>query len=92
MNNFLGLSKQEASPASASWSVLPVPYERTTTYVRGCRRGPTAIIAASSQVELYDERLREESYKRLGIYTAPAVRCQGVEGSRALQRIETAVK
>lgn len=37
--------------------LLPVPYERTTTYRKGTARGPEAILRASTQVELYDEEL-----------------------------------
>jgi len=55
--------------ASAQVVVLPIPYEKTTTYGQGCSKGPEAIIAASCQVEFYDETLDTEPY-RIGIYTA----------------------
>jgi agmatinase len=48
--------------------ILPVPYEATTTYLKGTRKGPGAIIASSRNVELYDEELGDEPY-RIGIHT-----------------------
>jgi agmatinase len=35
--------------------IVPVPYERTTTFRKGTADGPDAILAASAQVELFDE-------------------------------------
>ncbi len=35
--------------------ILPIPYEATITYGGGTREGPEAILAASRQVELWDE-------------------------------------
>ena len=37
--------------------ILPVPYEKTTTYIKGTKNGPTAIIDASRNMEIYDEEL-----------------------------------
>ncbi len=45
-------------PAEASVVVWPVPYERTTSYGCGTARGPGAILEASGQLELWDERSR----------------------------------
>jgi len=35
-----------------------IPYEETTTYKKGTRHGPEAIVAASGHIELLDETLR----------------------------------
>jgi agmatinase len=51
--NFLDLKFLPAKEAEAV--ILPIPYEATTTYGAGTRAGPEAIIAASRQVELWDE-------------------------------------
>jgi agmatinase len=48
--------------------VLPVPFERTTSYGKGTSAGPAAIIRASQSLELYDEELGAEPY-RMGIAT-----------------------
>jgi len=37
------------------FALIPVPYERTATYRKGTGNGPAALLAASTQVELYDE-------------------------------------
>jgi len=92
MKNFLGLSAGESKLADAKWVILPAPYERTTTYVKGCRRGPMAIINASQQVELYDERLGGESYLNSGIYTAPSARCVGLPAGAALKNVQSEVR
>ncbi len=34
--------------------ILPIPYEATTTYRRGCENGPAALLEASHQLECYD--------------------------------------
>ena len=47
--------------ASARYGVLQVPYDLTTTYVSGASNGPEAIIAASAQVEFYDDELDSEA-------------------------------
>ncbi|MEY2977214.1 MAG: agmatinase [Prochlorotrichaceae cyanobacterium] len=53
--------------------ILPIPFEATTTYRRGCAYGPEAILQASQQVEYYDEELEWEVCYDVGIYTAPPV-------------------
>ena len=51
--NFLDLRSLPVKEAEAV--ILPIPYEATTTYGAGTRQGPEAILAASRQVELWDE-------------------------------------
>lgn len=45
-----------------------IPYEETTTYGKGTRRGPEAIVEASGHIELLDETLRIDA-SRFGIET-----------------------
>jgi agmatinase len=52
----------------AKFVVVPVPYDLTSTYQSGSRRGPVAIIEASTNMELYDEELKKETYLA-GIHT-----------------------
>ncbi len=49
--------------------VVPFGLEKTISYGRGTRNGPKEIIKASHQVELYDEELNCEPYKKIGIKT-----------------------
>ncbi len=62
-HNFLGLPPRYSDYAKARFAVLPIPYDSTTSFQVGTRNGPAAIIAASQQVELFDEELEVESYK-----------------------------
>ncbi|MBW4520497.1 MAG: agmatinase [Scytolyngbya sp. HA4215-MV1] len=61
-----------ASYEAAKVVILPIPYEATTTYRRGCENGPAAILDASQQVEYYDEELDEEFWP-VGIDTHSAI-------------------
>ncbi len=55
-NQFLALPN--AKPDEADVLILPVPYEKTVTYNRGTSAGPKAILAASEQLEFYEEDQR----------------------------------
>jgi len=50
--------------------ILPVPVDRTTSYVSGTRNGPREIIEASSHMELWDEEVGADVHG-IGIYTLP---------------------
>ena len=49
--------------------VVPFGLEKTVSYGSGTKNGPREIIKASHQVELYDEELNCEPYKKIGIKT-----------------------
>ena len=49
--------------------VVPFGLETTVSYGGGTNRGPKEIIKASHQVELFDEDLKKEPYKNIGIKT-----------------------
>ncbi|MEJ1296241.1 MAG: agmatinase [Candidatus Sedimenticola sp. (ex Thyasira tokunagai)] len=49
------LSLPNAPLTDADVVILPVPYEQTTTYKPGTVKGPEAILAASDQLEFYEE-------------------------------------
>jgi len=70
--NFLGLEPKHSSYDRARFAVLPVPYDSTTSFSAGAREGPHAIIAASRQVEFFDEERHIEAF-RAGIATLDAV-------------------
>ncbi|MCU0249496.1 MAG: agmatinase [Vicinamibacterales bacterium] len=69
---FGALEQDAGSFDRAGAVILPVPFERTTSYVPGTKNGPREIIAASGQVELYDEELGREICDA-GIHTLPAM-------------------
>lgn len=68
MRNFIG-SEVKTEYEEAKVAILPIPYEATTTYRKGCKNGPEALLAASDQLECYDEELDAEVCLQVGIYT-----------------------
>lgn len=75
--------------------ILPIPYEATTTYRRGCENGPAAILDASQQVEYYDEELEEEMWS-VGIYTHASIadtrNSRPVSSAAMLDEVQTSVQ
>ena len=68
VKTFLGLEENFKGPFDIV--ILPIPYEMTTSYREGTEFGPKACIEASSQVELYDEKLEEELPYGFKIHTS----------------------
>lgn len=50
--------------------ILPIPLDRTTSYVPGTRNGPHEILVASSHMELWDEETETDVHS-IGIFTMP---------------------
>src|SRR5438093_12932863 len=50
--------------------ILPIPLDRTTSYVPGTRNGPHEILIASSHMELWDEETQTDVHS-ICIYTRP---------------------
>ena len=69
---FIG-SEAETTYDESKIVILPIPYEKTTTYRQGCQHGPTAIIEASDQLEAYDDELKIVTCLATGIYTTDAI-------------------
>ena len=67
---FGGAVPYPASFDDARAVILPVPLDRTTSYVGGTRNGPREILQASSHMELWDEELGIDVH-RAGIFTLP---------------------
>ncbi len=66
-NGFLGIDNDFSFKEKVV--VVPFGLEKTVSYDNGTRNGPKEIIKASHQVELYDEELHCEPYKKIGIKT-----------------------
>ena len=66
-NGFLGIDNKFSFKEKAV--IIPFGLEKTVSYGGGTRNGPKEIIKASHQVELYDEELNCEPYKKIGIKT-----------------------
>jgi agmatinase len=70
--NFGDLPEEYSALEHANVVVIPVPYDRTSTWLKGADKGPSAIIEASAHMELYDIETDSEVYKK-GIFTAEPV-------------------
>lgn len=66
------LSEANSKLETAKIVILPVPYDGTSTWMKGADKGPKALFAASQYLELYDIETNSEVYKQ-GIFTAPVV-------------------
>ena len=52
--------------------MLPVPFDKTSSWIKGSAKGPKAIIEASKNMELYDIKTDSEVYTK-GIHTAKEI-------------------
>lgn len=52
--------------------IIPVPYDATSTYIKGADKGPAAILEASPALEFYDIETGGEAHK-VGIHTLESV-------------------
>lgn len=71
--NKLQFASDFSLPAEkAAFVIIPIPYEKTTSYGKGAKNGPLAILKASQQIELWDEELEIETYKS-GFFTSTPI-------------------
>jgi agmatinase len=68
MTNFGGLPEEYSNQENSAIAILPVPFDGTSTWVKGADKGPDAILSASANMELYDIETGTEVFLR-GIYT-----------------------
>lgn len=88
-NNFLGLPKEYSEYRTANVAILPLPYEATTSYSKGTKNGPAAIIKASQQVEFYDEEIDVEPCQ-VGIATVKPPAITRMSPPKAVARMQKA--
>src|SRR5437773_1332845 len=70
VGEFGGTTPTTTDFARARVVILPIPLDRTTSYVAGTRTGPHEILVASSHMELWDEETETDVHD-IGIYTLP---------------------
>lgn len=66
--NFGGLEEKFSSFEGSNVLIVPVPYDGTSTWIKGADKGPEAILEASANMELYDIEYDTEFYT-IGIHT-----------------------
>ena len=86
--SFCGLPGGVTAYSQASTIILPVPFDKTSTWLKGADKGPAAIIEASKYLELYDIETDSEVYKK-GIFTAKPI--HAASSSVLLRKTETTV-
>ena len=69
---FFDVPADAADPARAAAAILPVPYDATSSWLKGADGGPEAILEASRQVEVWDIETASEPWRQ-GIATLPAL-------------------
>ncbi len=74
--NFGALPEKYSALENAEVVIIPVPYDRTSTWLKGADKGPAAIIEASANMELYDIETDSEVYRK-GIFTDKPIECEG---------------
>jgi len=72
VKGFAGPDGASFEPKDSSIFILPVPYDGTSTWIKGADKGPLSIIEASSELEMYDLETGTEVCEK-GIHTCPAL-------------------
>ncbi len=88
--NFLDLRGLPVKEAEAV--ILPIPYEATTTYGAWTREGPEAILAASRQVELWDEDDNWDPSAAIRLATASPILPEAAGPQAMLEKIKRVVQ
>jgi len=70
VGNFGGSLPTQTDFEHARVVILPMPLDRTTSYVAGTRNGPHEILVASSHMELWDDET-DSDVSTVGIFTLP---------------------
>jgi agmatinase len=86
--NFAGLDPEFSAFETSRVAVLPVPYDFSTSYQGGTRWGPQAILAASRNMETWDEELGA-TYKA-GIHTLRELEPTALGPGEMAKRVEEA--
>ncbi len=87
--NFLAIEDDSLySLENAKFVIQSAPYEYTSSYVSGSKKGPEAILKASHFVEFYDEELDQETFRKGGICTLHPMDFEGKTNEKAVKHIE----
>jgi agmatinase len=89
-SHFGGTDLLITDPKNSRVTVIPVPYDATTSYIGGTSKGPAAIIDASAHMELYDEELGNETC-RIGIHTMMPLPVKDEKPEAMLRMVSEAV-
>jgi len=89
--NFGDLPGEYSNLRDARIVIIPVPYDRTSTWIKGADKGPAAIIEASANMELYDIETGSEVYRK-GIFTADALKVEDLPPEDMIEMVSEEVR
>lgn len=70
--NYAGIPDEFAQLETSNIVLIPVPYDGTSTWIKGADKGPAAFLEASENMEIYDIETDSEVYKQ-GVFLAGPV-------------------
>ncbi len=85
---FCSLPDRYSGYDQAAAVILPIPFDKTSTWQKGADKGPAAIIEASRYLELYDIETNSEVFKK-GIFTARPI--DATSSSSLIKKADAAV-
>ena len=85
MPHFLDIPSSVARSKKSPYALLPIPYERSTSFGKGTKRGPAALIRASQEIDTVDEELLQPI--DVPIQTRPSLKVAGKTPASELQTI-----
>jgi agmatinase len=85
-HQFGGALPTPRSFADSKAVILPVPFDRTTSYGQGTKHGPRELLLASAQVELWDEECGVDVHPH-GMFTAPELDLSALSLDEAIKEI-----
>ncbi len=76
MKTFAGIAEEFAEERSSKAVLIPVPYDGTSTWIKGADKGPEAMLRAAEHMELYDIETDSEPFRN-GIFLHPPLKGYG---------------
>lgn len=83
---FGALEEDYSSFKKAKAVIVPVPFDKTTTYIHGTSKGPAALIDASRYLERFDDELNQETF-RMGIHTMDPLGVETLTSEEMVDRV-----
>ncbi|MFC1570779.1 agmatinase [Candidatus Omnitrophota bacterium] len=85
--SFGDMGREFKDKDSSKITILPVPYDKTSTWIKGADKGPFAILEASQELELYDIETGFEVYRN-GIHTLPALEVKDLDPEKMVELVQ----
>lgn len=85
------MSKKFSDLTSSKYVILSIPYEATTTFGKGTKKGPSAIIEASRNMELFDEETFSSGFLS-GIHTTEDLLFEDINPEKMVETVYSAAK